>query len=64
MNWVGQLVTALLKWLESLARKDTHAEFAKPQDDLGRVLRDRIDRHERMRQQSDPGAAGRAVDDR
>jgi hypothetical protein len=56
VNWIEQIVTALLRWLESLARKDTHAEFAKPQGDLRRALLDRIDRHERMLKPGDSGA--------
>ena len=55
MNWIQQIVTALLQWLESIARNDTNAEFAKPQNDLRRTLLDRIDSHNRLLKSGDSG---------
>jgi uncharacterized protein YPO0396 len=54
MNWIEQIITALLKWLQGLAREDKTVEEAKPQQDLRDDLRRRIDDHEqRLRQPSD-----------
>lgn len=54
MNWIEQIITALLKWLHGLAQEDKTVEEAKPQQDLRDDLRRRIDDHEqRLRQPSD-----------
>lgn len=48
--WIESIVLAFLKWFESLSRKDSSSEDAKPQSELKRRLLDRIARHEqRMR---------------
>lgn len=54
MIWLEGIVSAILKWLEGLARKDTQSEDAKPQQELKRRLLDRIDQHERMRDKGNP----------
>lgn len=57
MNWIEQIITALLKWLQGLATKDKTVEDAKDQTDLRDDLRRRIDDHEqRLRQPRDPSA--------
>lgn len=48
MNWIEQIITALLKWLDSLAGKDKTSEDAAKQPDLKRDLLKRIDDHERL----------------
>lgn len=54
MNWIEQIITAILKWLHGLAREDKTVEEAKDQQDLRDDLRRRIDDHEqRLRQPSD-----------
>lgn len=56
MNWLGQILTALLGWLTKLAKEDTTSEDAKPQTNLRDELRNRIDAHERrMREPRDSG---------
>ena len=44
MNFVEQIVTALLKWLTGLAKTEPTAEDAKPDRELRKKLLDRIDR--------------------
>ena len=44
MNFVEQIVTALLKWLTGLAKTPPTAEDAKPDKELKQKLLDRIDR--------------------
>lgn len=57
MNWVEQIITALLKWLQGIATKDKIVEDAKDQTDLRDDLRRRIDDHEqRLRQPCDPSS--------
>lgn len=57
MNWVEQIVTAILKWLQGVAQSDTRSEDAKPQPKLREDLLRRIDEHERrVREPGDPGA--------
>lgn len=47
MNWIEQIVSAILKWFTFLVREDKTSQDAKPQDDLKQALHDRIDDHER-----------------
>ena len=47
MNWIEQIVSAILKWFTSLVQSDKTSQDAKPQEDLKQVLRDRIDDNER-----------------
>lgn len=56
MNWIEQLLRAVLHWLTQLAREDKTAQDAQPQDQLRDELRDRIDAHERGLR--DPGDSG------
>lgn len=57
MNWIEQIITALLKWLQGLATKEKTVEDAKDQTDLRDDLRRRIDDHEqRLRQPRDSSA--------
>lgn len=44
MNFVEQIVTAILKWLTGLAKTQPTAEDAKPDPELKQKLLDRIDR--------------------
>lgn len=44
MNFVEQIVTAILKWLTGLAKTEPTAEDAKPDKELKQKLLDRIDR--------------------
>ena len=44
MNFVEQIVTALLKWLTGLAKTQPTAEDAKPDKELKQKLLDRINR--------------------
>lgn len=54
---IEQVVTAILKFIESLLRKDTSGEDAQRNPGLRDKLLDRIRKHEqRMRDKSDPGA--------
>ena len=65
MNWIEQIVTALLKWLSSLARQDKTSEDANTQDALRADMLHRIDAHEQrvrdargVRQERDSGSPG------
>ena len=54
---IGEIVLAVLKFIESLLRKDTSGEDAKTNPGLRQRLRDRIRRHEqRLRDKGDPSA--------
>ena len=53
MNWVEQLVKAVLDWLTKLAKTDTISEDSKPNDALKNSLLDRISESERLRESSD-----------
>jgi len=54
---IGEIVLAVLKFIESLLRKDTSGEDAKTNPGLRQRLRDRIRQHEqRMRDKGDPSA--------
>ena len=54
---IEQILTAILKFIESLLRKDQTSEDAKKQPDLKDRLRRRIAEHEqRVRDKSDSGA--------
>ena len=54
---IEQVVTAILKFIESLLRKDTSGEDAQRNPGLRDKLLDRIKQHEqRMRDKSDSGA--------
>jgi len=44
MNFIEQIVTAILKWLTGLAKTEPTAEDAKPDPELKQKLLDRIDR--------------------
>lgn len=55
MNWLEQIITALLKWLSNLTQTDTVANESKPDPDLRANLLRRIDAHERV---LDKGASG------
>ncbi len=44
MNWIEQIVTAVLRWLTGLAKTEPTAEDAKPDKELKEKLLDRIDR--------------------
>ena len=44
MNVIEQIVTAILKWLTSLAKTQPTAEDAKPDPDLKQKLLDRINK--------------------
>ena len=57
MNWVEQILTAVLKWLHGIAQSDTRSEDAKLQPKLREDLLRRIHEHERrVREPGDPGA--------
>lgn len=43
MNFIEQIVTALLKWLTGLAKTPSTVEDAKPDQELRKKLLDRID---------------------
>jgi len=54
---IGEIVLAVLKFIESLLRKDTSGEDAKTNPGLRQRLRDRIRHHEqRLRDKGDPSA--------
>ena len=53
MNWVEQLVKAVLEWLTRLAKTDQTSEDSKPNDALKNSLLDRISESERLRESSD-----------
>ena len=53
MNWVEQLVKAVLDWLTKLAKTDQTSEDSKPNDALKNSLLDRISESERLRESSD-----------
>ena len=53
MNWVEQLVKAVLEWLTKLAKTDQTSEDSKPNDALKNSLLDRISESERVRESSD-----------
>ena len=44
MNFIEQIVTALLKWMTGLAKTPPTVEDAKPDKELKAKLLDRIDR--------------------
>ena len=44
MNFIEQIITALLKWLTGLAKTPPTVEDAKQDPDLKKKLLDRIDR--------------------
>jgi hypothetical protein len=54
---IGEIVLAVLKFIEALLRKDTTSEDAKRDPGLRDKLLDRIKRHEqRMRDSGDTGS--------
>ena len=53
MNWVEQVVKAVLEWLTRLAKTDTVLEDSKPNDALKNSLLDRISESERLRESGD-----------
>ena len=53
MNWVEQLIKAVLEWLTKLAKTDQTSEDSKPNDALKNSLLDRIAESERVRESSD-----------
>ena len=53
MNWVEQLIRAVLDWLTKLTKTDTISEDSKPNDALKNSLLDRISESERVRESSD-----------
>jgi len=53
---IEQIVTAILKFVESLLRKDQTSEDAQQRPGLRQRLRDRINAHKRVRDQGNPGA--------
>ena len=56
MNWVEQIVTAILKFLRDVASTDKTSEDAMRDQDLRESLRGRIDDHERgVREPGDHG---------
>jgi len=57
MNWVEQVVKAVLEWLTRLAKTDVVSEDSKPNDALKNHLLDRINESERLRESSDIRAA-------
>ena len=53
MNWVEQLVKAVLDWLTKLAKTDQTSEDSKPNDALKNSLLDRISESDRLRESGD-----------
>ena len=53
MNWVEQLVKAVLDWLTKLTKTDTISEDSKPNDALKNSLLDRISESDRLRESGD-----------
>ena len=53
MNWVEQLVKAVLDWLTRLAKRDTISEDSKPDDSFKNSLLDRISESDRLRESGD-----------
>jgi hypothetical protein len=53
MNWVEQVIKAVLEWLTRLAKTDVISEDSKPNDALKNHLLDRIAESERLRESSD-----------
>ncbi len=53
MNWVEQVVKAVLEWLTKLAKTDQTSEDSKPNDALKNHLLDRITESERLRESGD-----------
>jgi len=53
MNWVEQVVKAVLEWLTRLAKTDVVSEDSKPNDALKNHLLDRISESERLRKPGD-----------
>jgi hypothetical protein len=53
MNWVEQVIKALLEWLTKLAKTDVVSEDSKPNDALKNHLLDRIAESDRLRESSD-----------
>ena len=65
MNFIEQILTAILKFVEGLIRKDQTSEDAKRDPALRDRLLDRIRQHEqRMRDKGYPGATGGTNQDR
>jgi len=67
VNWIEQIVTALLKWLVGAVKQDQTCEDAKPQEKLRNELLDRIAEHESwlrvscdLRQERDSDQVGSA----
>ena len=53
MNWVEQLIKAVLEWLTKLAKTDTISEDSKPDDSFKNSLLDRISESDRLRESGD-----------
>lgn len=53
MNWVEQLIKAVLDWLTKLAKTDQTSEDSKPNDAIKNSLLDRIAESERLRESGD-----------
>jgi hypothetical protein len=53
MNWVEQVIKAVLEWLTKLAKTDQTSEDSKPNDALKNHLLDRIAESERLRESGD-----------
>ena len=53
MNWVEQVIKAVLEWLTKLAKTDQTSEDSKPNDALKNSLLDRITESERLRESGD-----------
>jgi len=53
MNWVEQVIKAVLEWLTKLAKTDQTSEDSKPNDALKNHLLDRISESERLRESGD-----------
>jgi hypothetical protein len=53
MNWVEQVIKAVLEWLTRLAKTDVISEDSKPNDALKNHLLDRIAESERLRESGD-----------
>jgi hypothetical protein len=49
MNWIEQILTALMKFFAGQLKTDKTSEDAQKQPDLKRDLLARIDDHERLR---------------
>ena len=53
MNWVEQVIKAVLEWLTKLVKTDQTSEDSKPNDALKNSLLDRISESERLRESGD-----------